>query len=111
MPRTPSKKIAFEMPARQALLVLDWLGAAIAATDPKDRAYKPIQELQKQLQSALRVELGTSDLQEGLSKLRSPRKARPSKGTPSKKSPLKATPKAKPRRRGASSELGSWSTR
>lgn len=110
MPKTPSKKIAFEMPARQALLVLDRLGDAIKATGSDDRAYKPIQELQKQLQSALRVELGTSDLQEGLSKTRAPRKARPSKGTPSKKSPPKATSKAT-RRKGASSELGSWSTR
>jgi hypothetical protein len=107
MPKTPSKKIAFEMPARQALLVLDWLGDAIAATGSDDHAYKPIQELQRQLQSALRVEIGTTDLQEGLLKTRAPRKARASgsilsKGQASKK---------RGRKSGASSELGSWSSR
>lgn len=105
MPKTPSKKIAFEMPARQALLVLDWLGDAIKATGSDDRAYKPIQELQKQLQSALRVELGTSDLQEGLSKTRAPRKARGSKSILSSQTP------SKKKRNGASSELGSWASR
>jgi len=101
MPKTPSKKIAFEMPARQALLVLDWLGAAIEATDPKDRAFKSVLELQTQLQCALRVELGTADLQEGLSKLASPRKATSSKSILSKAKSSK----------GASPELGSWSRR
>lgn len=103
MPKTPSKKIAFEMPARQALLVLDWLGDAIKATDSDDRAYKPIQELQRQLQFALRMELGTTDLQEGLSKARTPRKTKSSSNIFSSK--------ASKRKTGASSELGSWASR
>lgn len=64
--RTPAKKISFQMPARQAYIVLDWLGDAIKATSPDDPALKAVRLLQSQLRSALRAEVGTQALQKEL---------------------------------------------
>lgn len=66
MPKTPTKKISFQMPALQAYTILDWLGDAIKATASDDPALKAVSLLQSQLRSALRTEIGTPAVQKEL---------------------------------------------
>jgi hypothetical protein len=57
----------------QAVVVLNWVQAALQATRPNDPAFKAAQDFEAQLAAALRVQIGPTDQQQ---LLLSPRLAR-----------------------------------